>query len=100
MYICELCGNEVCREFFGEPNSSPHEVSRSQTTRVSAAASFLNEATIDSVLLAAIEQFEDQATNRLLIAALEKYEDLGTTQKKEDKTPAKMPSSTLSKHCM
>ena len=36
-------------------------------------AEFLNEATIDSVLLAAIEQFEDQATNRLLIAALKEY---------------------------
>ena len=36
---------------------------------------FLNEATIELVLLAAIEQFEDQATNRLLIAALEEYED-------------------------
>ena len=35
----------------------------------------LNEATIDSMLLAATEQFEDQVTNRLLIAALEEYED-------------------------
>ena len=31
---------------------------------------FMNEATIDLVLLAAIQQFEDQATNRLLIATL------------------------------
>ena len=61
----------------------------------------LNEATIDSVLLAAIEQFEDQATNRLLIAVLEEYEDSGTTQKKDvEKTPAKVLPSTLSKHCM
>ena len=54
------------------------------------------------VLLAAIEQFEDQATNRLLIAALEEYEDSGTTQKEDaKKTPAKMLLSTLSnKHCM
>ena len=37
--------------------------------------------TIDLVLLAAIEQFEDQATSRLLIALLEEYEDSGTTQK-------------------
>ena len=29
MYICELCGNKVCRKFFGEPNSSPHEVNGS-----------------------------------------------------------------------
>ena len=28
-HVCELCGDEVCREFFGEPNSSPHEVSGS-----------------------------------------------------------------------
>ena len=58
----------------------------------------MNEATIDSVLVAAIEQFEDQATNRLLIPALEKYEDSGTTQKEDVmKTPAKMLPSTLSK---
>ena len=31
---------------------------------------FLNEATINSVLLPAVQQFEDQATNRLQIAAL------------------------------
>ena len=52
---------------------------------------FLNEATIDSVLLASIGQFEDQATNRLLIAALEECEDSGTTQKEDvKKTLAKM----------
>ena len=53
---------------------------------------FLNEATIDSVvLLASIGQFEDQATNRLLIAALEECEDSGTTQKEDvKKTSAKM----------
>ena len=53
------------------------------------------------MLLAAIEQFEDQATNRLLIAALEEYEDSGTTQKEDvKKTSAKMLPSTRSKHCM
>ena len=59
---------------------------------VSAAASLSAEvSTIDSVLLAAIEQFEDQATNRLLIAALEEYEGLGTTQEEDvKKTPGKM----------
>ena len=72
---------------------------------VSVAASFsvevLNEATIDSVLLAVIEQFKDQATNRLLTAVLEEYEDSGTIQKEDvKKTPAKMLLSTLSKHCM
>ena len=47
------------------------------------------------MLLAAIEQFKDQATNRLLIAALEKYEDSGTIHKEEvKKTPAKMLPST------
>ena len=51
--------------------------------------------TFDSVLLAAPEQFEYQATNRLLLAALEEYEDSATTQKEDvKKTPAKMlPSS-------
>ena len=62
---------------------------------------FLNEATIDSVLLVAVEQFEDQTTTRLLITALEEHEDLGTTQKEDvKKTPAKMLPSTQSKHCM
>ena len=63
---------------------------------------FLNEATaFDSVLLAAIEQFEVQATNRLLLSALEEYEDSGTTQKEDvKKTAAKMLPSTLSKHCI
>ena len=46
--------------------------------------------TVESVLLAALEQFEYQATNRLLLAALEEYEDSGTTQKEDvKKTPAK-----------
>ena len=53
------------------------------------------------MLLAAMEQFEDQATNRLLIAVLEEYEDSGTTQKEDvKKTPAKMLPLSLSKHCM
>ena len=58
----------------------------------------MNEATTDTVLLAAIEQFEDQTTTRVLITALEGCEDSGTTQKEDvKKTPAKMlPSS----HCM
>ena len=58
---------------------------------------FLNEVTIDLELLAALEQFEDQAASRLLIAVLEECEDSGTTQKKDvKKTPAKMLPSTLS----
>ena len=42
--ICELCGDEVCREVFGEPNSSPHELSAGAER-----LDILNEATIDSV---------------------------------------------------
>ena len=61
---------------------------------------YLNEATVDLELLAALEQFEDQATDRLLLAALEDYEDSGTAQKADVKTPAKMLLSTLSKHYM
>ena len=44
---------------------------------------FVNEATVDSVLVAALEQVKNQATHRLLLAALEEYEDSGTTQIKE-----------------
>ena len=58
----------------------------------------MNEATTDTVLLAAIEQFEDQTTTRVLIAALEEYEDSRTIQKEDvKKTPAKMLPST---HCI
>ena len=47
------------------------------------------------VLLAAIEQFEDQTATRVLITALEEYEDSGTTQKEDvKKTPTKMLPST------
>ena len=57
--------------------------------------------TVDSVLLAALEQFKDQGTNRLLIAALEEYEDSGRTQKEDvKKTRSKMLPSTRSKHCI
>ena len=53
---------------------------------------FLNEATTDLVLLAAIVRFKYQATNRLLLAVLEEYEDSGTTQKKDvKKIPAMTP---------
>ena len=49
----------------------------------------MNEATTDTVLLAAIEQFEDQTITRVLITALEECEDSGTTQKEDvKKTPA------------
>ena len=40
----------------------------------------LNKATVDPALLDALEQFEDQATDRLLLSALEGCEDPGTTQ--------------------
>ena len=55
---------------------------------------------VDSVLQAALEQFEYQAINRLLLAALEEYDHSRTTQKEDVKTPAKMLPSTLCKHCM
>ena len=97
----DLCGDEVYREFSCEPNSSPHELGAAEQPSVSPAASssagVLNEANVNSLLLAALEKFEDQATDRLVLFALEGYEDLGTTQKEDTKkTPAKM--STLSKH--
>ena len=38
-------------------------------------------------LLAALKQFEYQATNRLLLAMSEEYGDSGTTQK-DEKAPA------------
>ena len=59
---------------------------------------FLNEATTDTVLLTAIEQFEHQTTTRVLIAALEEYEDSGTTQKEDVKTT--LAKLLLSTHCM
>ena len=47
------------------------------------------------LLLAAIEWFTNQATNRLLLAVLVKYEDSGTTQKNKEETPAKMLPSFI-----
>ena len=44
----------------------------------SSSAGVLNEATVDSLLLAALEQFEDEAMDRLLLSALEEYEEAGT----------------------
>ena len=62
-------------EFFSEPNSSSHGVRGAEQLPVSVAASssvvVLNEATVNSVLLDALEQFEDQATDRLLLSVLE-----------------------------
>ena len=69
LILCDLCGDKVHGEFFSEPNSSLHEVRRAEHPPVSAAASssagVLNEAIVDSVLLAALEQFKDQATYML-----------------------------------
>ena len=79
--LCDVCGDKVYGEFFGEPNSSSHGVTGAEKQPVSVAASawwFLNEATVDLVLLTALEQFEDQATDRLLLSALEGCEDPGT----------------------
>ena len=53
------------------------------------------------VLLPAIQQFEDQATNRLQIAALHRGKMKTQTQhKRRMKTPGKMLSSPLCEHCM
>ena len=54
---------------------------------------------VDLLQLAALEQFESQATDRLLLSALEEYEDPGTTKEENAKnTPVKMSPLTLSKH--
>ena len=63
----------------------PFSVAASSSTGV------LNEATVDSLLLASLEQFKDQATDRLLLFALKEHEDSGTTQEEDAaKTPAKI----------
>ena len=44
-----------------------------------------------SELLPALEQFEDQTTNRMLLSVLEEYGDSGTILKESvKKTPAKI----------
>ena len=58
---------------------------------------FLNEATVDLLSLAALEQFDYQATNMLLLIAFEEYEDSATGPKDGKKTPANMLPPTLSK---
>ena len=78
---------------FDEPNSSPCELEAAEQPPISAAASSsaggLNEANVNSLPLAALKQFKDQAaleqfedlgTNRVLLFALEGYEDSGTQQ--------------------
>ena len=61
----------------------------------------VSEAIVDLALLAALQQFEYQATNRMLLAAPEEYGDSGTTKKKDvKKRPAKIIPSSLSKHCV
>ena len=61
----------------------------------------VSEATVDLVLLAALEQFKYQATNRPLLAASEEYEDSGTTQKKDvKKKPAKILANYESSHTL
>ena len=49
------------------------------------------------MLPAAQKQFEDQATNTLLLAALEEYEDSGTAQKKEEPNATMKPEYTDNK---
>ena len=96
------CGDELYLEFFGDSSSIPHELGAAEQLLISAAVSsstaVLNKATVDSLLLVALEQFKDRYP-WLLLFALEKYEDLGTTQKEDtEKTLAKI--SNLSKHCL
>ena len=66
---------------------------------------FLNEATIDSVLLAALELFEDEATDRVATTLCYLMNMKTEAQNKRrrisvKKTPAKMLLSTLTEHCM
>ena len=102
LHVCKVCGDEVCRKFFSEPNTSPHEVSRSWTTAsfcgrfLKLVGMFLNEATIDSVLITTIEQFKDQSTTNCCIG--ETWRLRHNTNEDVKKTPAKMQSSTT--HCM
>ena len=58
----------------------------------------MKRCTVDSVLLAALEQFEYQAISRLLLAVLEEYEDSGTIQEEGVKTSPKMLPSTRTLH--
>ena len=84
--LCDLCGDEVYGEFFSEPNSSSHGVRGAEQLPVSVAASSsvvgFEWATVDSVLLDALEQFEDQATNRLPLSVLKDVK----TQAQHNKT--------------
>ena len=82
---------------------SPRELGVDEQLPVFVAASsstkVLNEAAIDSLLLVALEQFEDQATNGLLLSLC-----IGgiwhNTKEDAKKTSAKMLPSTLNTHCL
>ena len=52
------------------------------------------------MVLVALEQFKDQATDRLLLSMSEECVDSGTTQRRRMQTPVKMLTSTLSKHAL
>ena len=60
---CDLWVDEDYGEFFGEPNSSSHGVREAEQPPVTVVAyssvGVLNEATVDEVVLVALEQFED-----------------------------------------
>ena len=57
----DLCGDKFYREFFCEPNSSPHELGAAEQLPVlpevlaSSSAGVSNEANVNSLLLAAIK---------------------------------------------
>ena len=62
---------------------------------------FLNEATIDSVLLAALELFEDQATDRVATTLCYWMNMKTEAQNKRRRISVKKTlPSTLTKHCM
>ena len=68
--MCMTSVGTKSTEFVCEPNSSPCELGAAEQLPVSAAVSsgagVSNEANVNSLLLAAIKQFEDQTTHWLL----------------------------------
>ena len=81
-------------KFFSEAEQPPVSGAASSSVGV------LNEATVDMMALVALEQFENQPTNRLLLSTLIWRNMKTEAQKKENakKTPVKMLPSTLCKH--
>ena len=72
MILHDLYGDEVYREFSVNPIVSMWTGSTPVLAAASSSAGVLNEVNVNSLLLAALEQFKDQA-------ALEQFEDQGAT---------------------